>query len=310
MSTPSTSPFPAVGVVVATRGRPQLLRAAVRAALAQRYPGTVAVTVVFDQIDVDPLTDIVVPEGRALRTIPNHRSPGLAGGRNSGIDASETELIAFCDDDDEWLPGKLEAQVSLLQSRPDASLIATGIRIETEAGPHVRIPPQEASFSDFLDSRITEIHPSSFLLRRDDLLGPIGLVDEDLPAAYGEDYDLLLRASRVGPVLSVTEPLTVVNWNRASFFSSKWDGIASGLTYVLEKYPEFSRTPRGTARIAGQVAFAHAAVGRRREAHAWATRALRNDRRQLRAYAALAIAHRLAPATALVNAVNRTGRGL
>jgi hypothetical protein len=302
--------LPTVGVVIATRGRPELLRAAVRAALGQTYAGRVEIRVVFDHIDIDPLGDVEVPDNRALETLANVRPQGLAGARNSGILASDTELIAFCDDDDEWLPSKLEAQVELLLSRPEASVVATGIRIESEGGSHVRLPPAEANFGDFLVSRITEIHPSSFLIRRDDLLGPIGLVDEELPAAYGEDYDLLLRASRVGPVLSVLEPLTIINWKRASFFSSKWDGIASGLTYVLDKFPEFSRTRRGTARIAGQVAFAHAASGRRREANRWAARAIRNDVAELRAYAAVAISLRLAPAGALVNVINRRGRGL
>jgi glycosyltransferase involved in cell wall biosynthesis len=309
----SVSPIsasPSVGVVIATRGRPELLRRAVRAALAQDYTGPITVTVVYDNIEIDPLSDIDVPAGRTLLTIPNARPQGLAGGRNTGITASDAELIAFCDDDDEWLPVKLTAQVALLQERPEASLIATGIRIETEAGPHVRLPPAEAQFQDFLVSRITEIHPSTFLIRRADLLGAIGLVDEDLPAAYGEDYDLLLRASRVGPVLSVTEPLTIINWNRTSFFSSKWDGIASGLTYVLDKFPEFSSSKQGTARIAGQVAFAHAALGQRRLAYSWAGRAIRNDIGQLRAYAAIAIAMRVAPAGAMVNAINRRGRGL
>ena len=44
----------------------------------------------------------------------NERTPGLAGGRNSGILAGSGELVAFCDDDDEWLPTKVEKQVEAL----------------------------------------------------------------------------------------------------------------------------------------------------------------------------------------------------
>ena len=308
MSEHTTSP--AVSVIIATRGRPELLRKAVSAALSQDYAGTVEVLVVFDQVAVDELGDVVVPAGRVLRTLTNVRTPGLAGGRNTGILAAAGELIAFCDDDDEWLGGKLAAQLHTWAAVPDASLVATGIRIESAGGSHVRLPPARATFADFLDSRITEIHPSTFLLRRSDLLGGIGLVDEDLPASYGEDYDLLLRAARLGPVVSVVEPLVVINWKRTSFFAGRWEGIAAGLSYLLRKFPEFADTPRGTARIAGQVAFAHAALGRRAEARAWAVDAIRNDRRQLRAYAALAIAAHLAPPALLVDLVNRRGRGL
>ncbi|MDH2443053.1 glycosyltransferase family 2 protein [Amnibacterium sp. CER49] len=310
MSQPFSSPAPAVGVVIATRGRPQLLRAAVRAALLQDHEGEVQVTVVFDQVEIDRLEDVLVPEGRTLRTIANTRSPGLAGGRNSGILATGTELIAFCDDDDEWLPNRLSAQLDAWRADPDAAMIASGVRIESAGGSHVRLPPARATFTDFLDSRITEIHPSTFLLRRADLLGQIGLVDEVLPASYGEDYDLLLRATRVGHVRSVVEPLVVVNWKRTSFFSGRWQGIADGLSYLLVKFPEFADARQGTARIAGQIAFANAALGHRREARRWARDAIRNDRRQLRAYAALAISAGLAPAPLLVDLVNRRGRGL
>jgi glycosyltransferase involved in cell wall biosynthesis len=301
---------PSVSVIIATRGRPELLRKAVSAALAQDYPGRIEVLVVFDQVAIDELADVPVPARRALRTLANVRTPGLAGGRNSGILAASGELIAFCDDDDEWLAGKLVAQVRLWDAVPAASLVATGIRIESAGGSHVRLPPARATFADLLDSRITEIHPSTFLLKRSDLLGGVGLVDEELPASYGEDYDLLLRAARLGPVVSVVEPLVVINWKRTSFFSGRWEGIAAGLSYLLRKFPEFAGTPRGTARIAGQVAFAHAALGHNAEARAWAFDAIRHDRRQLRAYAALAISAHLAPPALLVDVVNRRGRGL
>lgn len=307
---PEPGATPSVTTVIATRGRPEMLRVAVRSALAQRYAGPLEVVVVYDQTDLDPLEDVEVPEGRALRCLPNARTPGLAGARNTGIHAARGELVAFCDDDDWWLEDKIAEQVTAWSQDRRAAGVATGITIRTQEREVERLAPPRTTFADFLVSRVTEIHPSSFLFRRDDLLGEIGLVDEELPASYGEDYDVLLRATRVGHVRSVPLPLVVVNWNRPSFFSGRWDGIAAGLSYLLDKHPEFASSPAGTARIAGQVAFAHAAAGRRREAREWARRALAGDRRQLRAYAALLVALRLAPPALLVTLVNARGRGL
>lgn len=300
-----------VSVIIATRGRPDLLRSAVRSILGQDYPGEITLTVVFDQTEVDPLHDITVPAvRRRLRTVPNTRTPGLAGARNTGIQAATGELIAFCDDDDEWLPGKLRRQIEAWTGDPDAVLVATGIRIATAGRMVDRLPPGRTTFADLIRSRTTEIHPSSFLMRRCDCVERIGLVDEELPASYGEDYDFLLRAARIGHILGVGEPLVVVRWNRTSFFDGKWRGIADGLTYLLDKHPEFASSAEGSARIEGQIAFALAALGRRDEALRWARITLRHDRTQLRAYAAMAIAARLVPASALVSAVNRSGRGL
>jgi GT2 family glycosyltransferase len=301
---------PGVSVVIATRGRPEMLRDAVRAVMAQDYAGAIETVVVYDQVEIDPLADLQVPAGRTLRTVENSRVAGLAGGRNTGIHEAAHELVAFCDDDDEWMPLKLSRQIELWHQHPNASLIATGMRVQTTGKSHVRLPPARVEFADLIVSRITEMHPSSFLLRRSRLLGDVGLIDESIPASYGEDYDLLLRASRLGPVLAVPEPLVVVHWNRTSFFAEKWEGIAAGLSYLLSKHPEFRHSDIGSARLEGQIAFAFAALGDRPAARSWARAAITHDRGQLRAYAAYGIAAGVLPAALLVRLVNRRGRGL
>lgn len=150
------------------------------------------------------------------------------------------------------------------------------------------------------------------LYRREDLLasGRVGPVDEDLPASYGEDYDLLLRATRFGNVFSVPESLILVLWDRPSFFAGKWQNIAAGLTYLLQKFPEFERSPKGTARIAGQIAFVHAALGNRKEAFAYARATLSRNPLQLRAWASLPVALGIVKPQTLLKAVEKTGRGL
>jgi GT2 family glycosyltransferase len=148
------------------------------------------------------------------------------------------------------------------------------------------------------------------LVERIGIVERIGLVDEALPASYGEDYDLLLRAAKLGHVLAVAEPLVLVHWNRVSFFAGRWRGIVDGLSYLVAKHPEFATTPVGSARLEGQIAFALAALGQHREARAWARKAIAHDHTQLRGYAALVISAGLVPAGFLVAAVNRRGRGL
>ena len=59
------------------------------------------------------------------------------------------------------------------------------------------------------------------------------------------------RAVRTVPRVGV-----VVRWHKQSYFTSRWDTMAQGLTWLLERYPEFATVPAGEARVAGQVAFA------------------------------------------------------
>lgn len=305
-------PVPTVTAVVATKDRPDLLRRTLRSILAQDYPGLLEVVVVFDQDTIDPLEDIdQAAQGRVrLRRVRNARTPGLAGGRNTGIALASGDLVAFCDDDDEWLPGKLSAQVALLHRRPDAGAISSGITIVTGKRRHDRVPAAVTSRSDFLRSRVAEVHTSSLLVRRRDVMTPNGFVDEQLPASYGEDYDILLRLSELGDVHSVTSPQVLVHWNRPSFFAERWQGLAAGLSYLLRKHPDLVRHHRNAARIRGQIAFAHAAAGDRAAAGTWARRSMGTRRGEPRAWAALAVAGGVLSPGLMVRAMNKLGKGL
>lgn len=299
--------WPDVSVVVATKGRPQLLRRAVASILGQSYPGNLECVLVFDQQEPAGVP-VEVPDGRQLRILANTRTPGLAGARNTGIASTTAAVVAFCDDDDSWQPGKLARQVGLLQQSA-AAFVATGIRIHHGDNAVVRLPPAEISFPELVRDRMTELHPSTFVMRRS-VLDVIGLIDENIPGSYGEDYDLLLRAARYGSVRAVREPLVDVYWHEQSYFSERWQTIADALRFLLAKYPEFSRDPIGHARIAGQIAFAEAALARRPAAVRSSLRALRGNPRERRAYLALAVAAGVISPGTVVRAANRRGRGI
>jgi glycosyltransferase involved in cell wall biosynthesis len=299
---------PIVSVVMATRDRPQLLRRAVASVFAQEDIQPIEVVLVYDGTEIDELIDL--PRGpHTLRAIHNARTPGLAGARNTGIMEATAPLIAFCDDDDEWKPGKLRAQLPLFED-PEVVLTATGIEIHSAGGTHERQSPASVDLDDLLRSRITELHPSSFVTRADALRGGLGLVDEELPASYGEDYDVLLRAAKVGRIAAIPDALTIIHWDRTSYFSEKWQGIVDGLSYLLAKHPEFTRSGEGQARIEGQIAFAHGALGDRPQARAWARRAIGHDVRQPRAYIAMLVGMGLVSGERVVAALNKRGRGM
>jgi glycosyltransferase involved in cell wall biosynthesis len=302
--------WPVVSVVIATVDRPALLRRAVSAAIEQEYDGPVEVVVVHDRTAPRDVGVPVEGVGRSVRVVANARTPGLAGARNTGIVTSEGTLVAFCDDDDAWAPTKLREQVRLWRDHPDAAAVATGMVIRTGADEIERLPPLRTTFADLLRSRVLGLHPSALLLRREDLLGEVGLVDEQLPRSYGEDYDLLLRLTRHGDILTVPQPLLRVDWARPSYFDGAWDAVSGGMTYLLGKFPELRTDRRGWARIAGQIAFAHAASGRRSAAARWACAVLVRDPVQLRGYAALAVAAGLVSPRWLLEQMHRRGHGL
>jgi len=296
-----------VSAIVATRDRPELLARAVRGIVGQSYPGEIECVVVFDQSS--PARVLVEPPARRqIRVVANARTPGLAGARNSGITASDGALVAFCDDDDEWDAGKLMLQVEQLQSS-SAEFVASGVRIHHSDSLVIRIPPDVIRLEQLVRERVTALHPSTFVMSRDALAG-MGLVDEQIPGSYGEDYDWLLRAARRMPIVAVQRPLVDVYWHQQSFFAERWQTITDALGYMLDKHPELKADPRGMARIEGQIAFAQAALSHRVPAARASWRALRGNPLERRAYLALAVASGAISAASIVRLANSKGRGI
>lgn len=301
---------PDVTVVLPTKDRPEMLARAVQAVADQEYAGDIEILVVFD--GTEPIApDVRLPARRTLRTLVNERTPGLAGNRNTGYLAATGHYVAACDDDDVWFPDKLTRQLELLRSRPDAIGAGSGstFHFEGKDSPRPAELP-ELTFEELLSHRHPEVHASSYVFERRRLLDEIGLVDEQLPAGYGEDFELLLRATRLGPLVCVREPLLRVYQHRSSFFADRWRNIDEALEHLMAKVPEFERAPHGLARMEGQRAFAKAAVGDRRDALRLARRALRRNPRQRQALAALVVSSRLMSADRVLTTARRFGKGI
>ncbi|NCT92603.1 glycosyltransferase [Cellulomonas sp. APG4] len=301
---------PLVSVVIATRDRLELLRAAVAAVRAQDLDAQVETVLVFDQSEVqESFGDD--DDLRPVRTVANTRTPGLAGARNSGIAAAQGEYVAFCDDDDLWLPGRLGAQISALAAAPEASMATCGILVEYEGTRHARsLPRDRVVLAELVRDRHTELHPSTFLFRASDLRTRIGPVSEEVPGGFGEDYELLLRAARSGPIVNVREPLVVVRWHGSSFFFQRWATMAAGLGWILERFEEFDADARGFARIQGQIAFAHAAMGERRQALREVLAAARRNPLEPRLPLAALVALRVLSPALVMRSLHRFGKGI
>lgn len=305
----SASTWPEVTVVVPTRDRPELLRRTLRAITEQDYPGRITTIVVFDNDQPNPsLTR--TGDDRPVRVVTNTLTPGLAGARNTGVLAAHTDLVAFCDDDDTWLADKLRAQVQVMLDEPDTELVCCGIRVVYDRVEAVRsLNRTSVTFGDLLGSRLTELHPSTFLIRRRAMIGGCGTVSEEIPGSYAEDYELLLRLARRGPIRNIPEPGVRVLWHRSSHFSGRWQTISTALRWLLDRYPEFALVPRGYARVAGQIAFAEASSGHRGAALRWIGTTLRHRPAEGRAYLALLVVCG-APAGWITRMLHLRGRGV
>lgn len=301
--------YPSVSAVVPAHKRPDELRAAIAAIRGQDYPGPIDVVVVYDKAEPD--YSLTAGGDRPVRVMTNERAPGLAGARNTGILASDGDLVAFCDDDDVWLPEKLSKQVALLRRHPGAPMASTSIVVDYGDRSTVRLAGTDVvTHEQLLASRMSMLHSSTFLFRRDALEGELGLINEEIPGSQKEDWDVLLRSSALQPVVHLDEPLVRVLWGKASYFSRRWDTKIESSLWMLENHPDMAAHRKGAARLKGQLAFAYASNGNRRDAWRWAARAVKADPLQWRAWVAFGVAVVPRSSEFVMGTLHRWGRGV
>ncbi len=125
-----------------------------------------------------------------------------------------------------------------------------------------------------------------------------------------EDWDILLRATDVAPIVHVDEPLVKVYWGQTSFFSRRWETKLAAHLWMLNRHQDLWTSNVGVGRLLGQIAFDNAALGRRRSAAQFAAKALRRNPREHRAMFALLVAARLVKASSVLAVLHRYGRGI
>jgi glycosyltransferase involved in cell wall biosynthesis len=150
---------------------------AVRSVLAQTLQAVEAV-IVIDGKDPDTefaLAEVSLKDSR-VKVIPLATSVGGSDARNRGVLEASGKWIAFLDDDDEWLPSKLQDQLEAVAQSSAPVVIGTcKIIARTPARDYVwprRMPEPDEAISDYLLARRTlsrgegSIQTSTFFVRR------------------------------------------------------------------------------------------------------------------------------------------------
>ena len=225
-------------MIVPVRGRSPFLPQALDAILAQEpAPSDV---VVVDDASEEPVT---LPRGAAgrCRLVRRAARGGPAGARQAGLEALSTELVALCDADDAWEPGKLAAQLAALGAHPRAALCFGRATVVGPDGAPTgeRWEEPEPGFLDQADLLPLmydrdPIPTSSVVLRRDALEAAGGFAS-DVP--YGvEDWDLWLRLLAAGATF-VSEPAARVRYRRhGSGLTADLENLARGSLEIHERH--------------------------------------------------------------------------
>jgi glycosyltransferase involved in cell wall biosynthesis len=185
--------MPLVSVVIPTHNRPEMLAEAITSIRAQTFTDYEIIIVSNGESD---------DMRRASREVATAHDGGyfalrqgnVSGARNFGVEHAKGEWIAFLDDDDLWLPNKLERQVAEAQ-RTGADIITCDFVKFSRDGCEVidrPRPPDGWSYLKGLSHQRWWMPPSTTMVRKR-LFNEVG--DFDPHQRYGEDTDLWRRMS-------------------------------------------------------------------------------------------------------------------
>ena len=192
-----------LSVVVPTHDRPDRVTHAVRSVLIQDYPA-LEVIIVDDGSKpetADVLDQLAASDSRVV-VLRHDEALGASAARNTGLDAARGELIGFCDDDDEWLPGTGARAVTALGTSGGIVYGYHQVLIEA-TGRLVTFRPPPSPTPGLL--RWLDVSPSIFGVVRRASVGDALRFDTGLTTS--EDWDLRLRCADVAPMTLVPAPL-------------------------------------------------------------------------------------------------------
>jgi glycosyltransferase involved in cell wall biosynthesis len=219
-----------VDIIIPTYNRASFLTETLKSVQAQTY--TDWLCWIAEDGDSPETRDAVRPFGADNRFIhlPGRHIGYPAAPRNRAIRQGSAQFVAFLDDDDLWLPEKLERQVEFLERNTECVLLGTNaFRWDgmgaTEDAPvyHQKIPFGLIPYERLVEENIFII--SSVLTRREILL-QVGAFNESLAPPVGEDYELWLRLGAMGETWMLANPLLIYRETAATYYAKKMDRAA------------------------------------------------------------------------------------
>lgn len=180
-----------VSVVLPVHNGHEHLRRALGTVLSDSQVGEV---IVVDDASTDETPQLLadVDDARVV-VVTLERNQGVAGALNAGLAKSTAEFVARFDADDEWVPGRLSAQLPLLIAEPELAVVG-GQYVGLDArGQQARRPSTLPVLPDAIRWRLLFENPiahPTVTFRRAAVVGAGGYREG---YAGAEDYELWLR---------------------------------------------------------------------------------------------------------------------
>jgi glycosyltransferase involved in cell wall biosynthesis len=228
---------PTVSVIIPTRNRSQLIRRAIQSVQDQTYHDFEIIIV--DDASTDDTAEVVGEfEDQKIKYIRHEQTKGAPAARNTAVRISNGEYIAFIDDDDEWLPEKLQMQISAFRAaKPKVGIVYSAFwRIEGTKKtffPSAKIRKKQGNLQKALLSGNFIGLPTAIVKRQ--CFEKAGFFDESFPRL--QDWEFFIRCAQQYQFMYIDKPL-LISYHTDKSISSDHTAFLKALELITDKYSD------------------------------------------------------------------------
>lgn len=233
-----TNARPLVTVVITTYNRPSYLTTAVRSVRDQTYD-PIELIVVDDHSETPAsrhLADVSLERFATVECIRHDENRGANAARNTGIEAASGEYIAFLDDDDSWLPTKVERQVDTFQGHEDIGVTYTGLILRNGQDAEIAVPPTVDNMTEALLCRNVVGTLSTVMVRAD--IARAVPFDEEFPS--WADLEWYISLSSKTSFQPIPDPLVVYEFDSHNRLSEDLQKKQAAYHLFLERFDDLA----------------------------------------------------------------------
>jgi glycosyltransferase involved in cell wall biosynthesis len=233
--------MPTVSVLIPNYNRSHMLQDAIRSVLAQTYHDYEILVV--DDGSAEDIPAALAPFGDRVR-YARKENGGCASAKNYGLGLVTGEYIAVLDNDDLWLPAKLERQVDVLKRHPEVGMVSCQAFVMDEGARVLERPPQGSlrkqpliGLSELAEQNVIVGGSSSEMVRTSALRAEGGF---DTAIEFVDDWDCWLRLARRWQIWMIPAPLSYYRINSQGYrnhapLPAKAGAVHANVQRVLER---------------------------------------------------------------------------
>jgi len=236
-----------VSVIIPTYKRSNYILRAINSILNQTYKN-IEIIVIDDNEADDEFSKITqnvlkkLIDSKKIIYIKHVTNKGISAARNTGIKIASGDYIAFLDDDDEFLPKKIELQLNIFNKSKNNVGLVYGAYLEINENLNkelVIMPKLKDNVYSILG--LNHIGPPSMVMCTKSAIEQIGGFDEFLN--HKEDIDFYFRLSEKYNISFTNEVITKYYIHSGAASKNHSDRLILMLRY-LDKHKEKMKEPK------------------------------------------------------------------